>query len=176
MADMFDVLRASLWTGEDVALPDWQPVFNEMKQQAVAALPGAWLPGHLEAAAWVSYCRLQQGVWVRVMHAQDQLIKLLEAHGIPCVILKGAAAAMAYPHPTLRSMGDVDFLVKRRDFEKAAALLEENGYALSHDKDSASHHYGYTKDHISFELHRRVPLIAETDEKWMDIFERPQSN
>ena len=30
MTDMFDVLRASLWTDENVSLPDWQPVFNEM--------------------------------------------------------------------------------------------------------------------------------------------------
>ena len=28
---MFDILRASLFTGEDVSLPDWEPVFTEMK-------------------------------------------------------------------------------------------------------------------------------------------------
>ena len=78
---------------------------------------------------------------------------------------------MAYPRPTLRTMGDVDFLVKRSDFEKAAALLEENGYVLTHEKDFVSHHYGYAQNHISFELHRRIPLVAETDEKWMSRFE-----
>ena len=43
MTDMFDILRASLFTGEDVSLPDWEPVFTEMKQQTVAALPCMWL-------------------------------------------------------------------------------------------------------------------------------------
>jgi len=172
MADMFDVLRASLFTGEDLSLPDWRPIFEEMKQQAVAGLPGAWLPGHLDAAPWSAFCAIQQGQWVRLMHAQDQLLQLLEAHHIPCVILKGAAAAMAYPHPTLRAMGDVDFLVKRSDFEKASALLETNGYALTHEKDlTTSHHYGYAKNQIHFELHRRIPLVAESDEKWMAFFE-----
>lgn len=103
MADMFDVLRASLFTDEAVPLSDWQPVFEEMKQQTVAALPGVWLQTHLNAPAWMKYCLMQQAQWVRLMHAQDQLIRLLEKGGIPCVILKGAAAAMAYPHPTLRS-------------------------------------------------------------------------
>ena len=172
MADMFDILRASLFTDEEVSLSDWQTVFDEMKLQTVAALPGAWLPKHLNAEPWLMHCRQEQGRWVRVMHAQDQLLQLLEEHDIPSVILKGAAAAMAYPHPTLRSMGDIDFLVKRADFEKAAELLESNGYELSHEKDLVSHHYGYAKDNISFELHKRIPLIDEADEERMSFFER----
>ncbi len=172
MADMFDVLRASLFTDEDVPLSDWQPVYEEMKQQTVAALPGVWLQTHLNVPAWQKHCFLRQAEWARVMHAQDQLLQLLEANDIPCVILKGAAAAMAYPHPTLRSMGDVDFLVRRADFEKAAALLETNGYALTQEKDlKTSHHYGYEKNRIHFELHIRIPLVAESDEKWMAFFE-----
>lgn len=168
---MFDILRASLFTDEELSVQDWQSVFAEMKEQTVAALPGVWLQSHLDAAPWLSYCGLQQGQWVRVMYAQSRLLALLEAHHIPCVILKGAAAAMAYPHPTLRSMGDVDFLVKRADFEKAAALLEENGYVLEHEKNSASHHYEYGKDGIVFELHKRLPLVAESDAQRMAFFE-----
>ena len=172
MADMFDVLRASLFTDEDVPLSDWQLVYEEMKQQTVASLAGEWLQTHLNAPAWQKHCFLRQAEWARVMHAQDQLLQLLEANHIPCVILKGAAAAMAYPHPTLRSMGDVDFLVRRADFEKAAALLEANGYALTEGKDlKISHHYRYEKNRIRFELHRGIPIVAESDEKWMAFFE-----
>lgn len=169
---MCKLLRASLWKNENVSVPDWQAVFTEMKLQAVAALPGEWLKTHLPSAkAWLSYCGLQQGQWVRVMHGQDQLIQLLEAHNIPCVILKGAAAAMAYPHPTLRSMGDVDILVKRPDLDKAAALLEANGYELAHEKDAASHHYAYTKNGIRFELHKRFLIVSEADEELLSFFE-----
>ena len=170
-ADIFDILRASLFTGENLTVPDWKPLFSEMQAQAVAALPAKWLPTHLNAEPWLTYCTLQQGQWVRVMHAQDRLLQLMEEHGIPCVILKGSAAAMAYPYPTLRSMGDVDFLVKRCDMNRAAALLESSGYTLTHEKDADSHHYGYAKDHISFELHKRVPLISEFDEDRMAFFE-----
>ena len=172
MSDMFDVLRACLFTDEDVNLLDWQSVFNEMKQQTVAALPGIWLRSHLDAEPWLSYCTLQLAQWVRVMHAQDKLLQLLETNNIPCVILKGAAAAMAYPHPMLRTMGDVDILVKRSDFESTATLLESNGYVLTEERDSTSHHYAYAKDHISFELHKRIPIVSESDEKWMSLFEK----
>ena len=171
MADLFDVLRASLFTDEDVSLSDWEPVFEEMVLQTVAALPGEWLASHLDAEPWRLYCRMEQAEWTRVMHAQDGLLRLLEAHGIPCVILKGAAAAMAYPHPTLRSMGDVDCLVKRADFERTAALLEANGYAEKCDKELATQHYSYTRDGVTVELHRRTPLVAETDEERLALFE-----
>lgn len=169
---LFDILRACLFTGEDVDLPDWQPVFDEMKQQTVAGLPGDWLESHLNADPWMSYCRIQQGKWVRLMYAQDQLLQLLEANDIPCVILKGAAAAMAYPNPTLRLMGDIDFLVKRCDFEKTAALLEANGYSLGREKNPESHHYGYSKNRVTFELHRRLPVIVESDERRLTYFEQ----
>ncbi len=171
MTEMFDILRASLFEDGDPVLTDWMSVFEEMKKQTVAGLPGIWLQNHPEAAPWLSWCRIVQAKWVQVMHAEDQLLKLLEVHDIPCVILKGAAAAMAYPHPALRSMGDVDFLVKRSDLESAASLLEKNGYILSHDKDACGHHYGYEKNHISFELHWRIPMVVETDEKRMLLFE-----
>ena len=162
--DMLAILRASLFTDEDLSIPEWEPVFREMKAQTVASLPARWLPSHLEAPQWTRYCSIMQGQWVRVMHAQDQLLQLLEENRIPCVILKGAAAAMYYPHPSLRSMGDVDFLVKRTDVERAASLLEGNGYTLTHDKDTVSHHYGYTKDGVHFELHRRIPIVSESNE------------
>ena len=170
-ADMLGILRASLFTGEDLSVPEWEPVFEEMKAQTVAALPARWLPHHLEAPQWARYCTRVQGQWVRVMHAQDQLLRLLEEHHIPCVILKGAAAAMYYPHPTLRSMGDVDFLVKRSDVERAAALLEGDGYALTHEKGSVGHHYSYAKDGIHFELHGRIPIVSESNEKLIRLFE-----
>ena len=171
MTEMFDVLRASLFTDEALSISDWQPVFEEMKQQSIAALPGVWLKKHMKADPWLAYCNMNMGKWVQLMHAQDQLLRLLEAHEIPCAIIKGAAAAMAYPHPSLRSMGDVDLLVKRSDFERAAALLEENGYALC-EEDLVSYHNAYVRNHITFELHKRLPVILDGDEKRIALFEK----
>lgn len=172
---MIDILRAALFTNTPVSIPDWEPVFEEMKLQTVAALPYHVLPA--DAVQWRSYCLKKQGQFVRVMYAQDQLIGLLEGSHIPCVILKGAAAAMYYPYPNLRTMGDMDFLVKRGDLKKASALLEKNGYALVNSNEGEyHHHFIYTKDQISFELHWRLGVVSEHDEKRLVFFEEGIDN
>ena len=177
---VLSLIQASLFPRSSAAeetIPLDTSVFTEMKVQAIAALPQDYLKNHPIADPdlrknWTQYIGLLQAQWVRVMHGQKQLLDLLEANGIPCVILKGAAAGMAYPHPSLRSMGDVDFLVHFADREKAAELLEANGYTLAHEKDLTKHHFGYSKNGVEFELHWRIPLVSETDEKWMSVFER----
>lgn len=167
---MFEILSAALFTDRPVSVPDWEPAFEEMKLQTVAALPYHILPD--DATQWRNYCMREMAQCIRVMHAQDQLLRLLEGNGIPCVILKGSAAAMYYPHPYLRTMGDVDFLVKRKDLEKAAALLETNGYLLARDKEEEKpYHYKYLKEQIFFELHWRIGIISEHDEKRIAFFE-----
>ncbi len=173
---VFELLKASLFTDESVDCNDWDDAFAEMKAQSVAALAGDWLKKNPVSSEWSSYCAMQQAQWIRVMHGQSQMLELLEENDISCVILKGAAAAVYYPNPSLRTMGDVDFLVKRSDFERTAALLEENGYTLSHEKNPDMHHYGYQKDRISFELHKRLAVIRESDEKLISLFEQGIEN
>ena len=173
MTELFDLLQASLFTNAPVTIPNWQATFDEMKDQAVAALPSEWLKTNLPSAkSWRKYCSIQQGNWVKVMYAQRQLVQFLEKNSIPSVIIKGAAAAQYYPHPTLRTMGDVDVLVKRADLDRAASILEANGYKLTADKDHVGHHYNYSKDNISIELHKRLPVIDDENEELLTLFEK----
>ena len=171
---LFQILKASLFTNEDVEAEDPESVFKEMKKQSVATIPWNWLREHRvpRSEAWDTFCITQQTNWIKVMYWQDQALKLFEKNSIPCVIIKGAAAAMAYPYPTLRSMGDVDILVKRSDFLRAASVMEENGFCLTHDKDHAEHHYSYSKSKIVFELHRRLSVLSDSDEGMLSYFEK----
>ena len=171
---IFDILKASLFSDTPLSIQNYEPLFEEMKLQTVAALPYYILPG--DVPQWHTFCMKQVKRAIQVLHAQDELLMLLEANSISCVILKGAAAAMAYPHPMLRTMGDVDFLVKRGDLERAEKLLEENGYLLVQEKNREKHHFAYSKDKIIFELHWRIPLISESDEKRMAFFEEGIGN
>lgn len=175
---MFELLKASLFQG-DIAVPEnWNDIFKEMKIQAVAGLSAVWLKKHseIDMHEWVTYYMMLQAQWLRVMHGQNMLLQLLEENGIPCIILKGAAAAMYYPHPRLRTMGDVDILVKRTDFYKAVELIENNGYKLAHEKQADAYHYNYEKQGISFELHRRLPILQESDEDLISLFENGIDN
>ena len=171
---LFQILKASLFTNEDVEAEDPESVFKEMKKQSVATIPWNWLREHRvpRSEAWDTFCITQQANWIKVMYWQDQALKLFEKNSIPCVIIKGAAAAMAYPYPILRSMGDVDILVKRSDFLRAASVMEENGFCLTHDKDHAEHHYSYSKSKIVFELHRRLSVLSDSDEGILSYFEK----
>ena len=127
-------------------------------------------------ADWNNRCLLQLRHWVQAMHGQQKLLQLLDENHIDCVILKGSAAALSYPQPTLRVMGDVDFLVRKADYEKTADLLEKTGYQLAHEKNAKSHHYEYLKDGISYELHKRMGNVRESDNELNALFDSGITN
>ena len=180
----FSLLRCSLFPGQENTFftgIEWSEIFEEMKAQAVAALPMKWLlsyplPDKVLNENWLFLCFRQQAFWTKMMVEQSRMLDLLDKQNIPCVIIKGTAAGMAYPNPYLRASGDVDFLVKRCDYERAAGILEENGFVLAHKKDPCKHHYAYSKNGIFFELHRRLAIITESDEKLLSVFEKGIAN
>ena len=132
---------------------NWDEVVKEAKAQTVLGIISPVIPVHDES--------VEQGkaTYMRILYEQDKLIKLFDEHNIPCVILKGSAAAIYYPKPYLRAMGDVDILVPRYIFNKAAKLMEENGYIYTFGKEEGgklvknSRHFEYVKNGINFELH-----------------------
>ncbi len=71
--------------------------------------------------------------------------------GIPYTVLKGAASAYYYPEPMLRTMGDVDFLVKKEDVERATELLIQNGFTPWEEEHIC--HIVFRKDSIHLEMH-----------------------
>ena len=152
---LLELLKASLYGVEPIFLDhvNWDAVLEEAREQTVAALAAKAVPRAV-ASAWQESVLQNQANFVRVLHGQSQLVNLFEQAGIPLVILKGAAAAVYYPEPFRRAMGDVDFLVPQERFEEAAALMEKNGYVLSHPATSENpRHLGYTKNGVMFELH-----------------------
>lgn len=148
-------IRAALF-GTKPSYPadtDWDEVVKEAKAQAVLGIISPVIPVHDES--------VEQGKanYMRILYEQDQLIKLFDEHNIPCVILKGTAAAIYYPKPYLRAMGDVDILVPRNKFYEAVEIMESNCYIYTHGKidgvynQKESRHIGYSKNGIEFELH-----------------------
>ena len=125
---------------------------------------------------WTVMVYSQVAEWTKLMEAQTKLIKLLQTNDIPVAIIKGSAAAMNYPKPDYRSMGDVDFFVRAQDFNKTYVLLRENGYDFAADaskgqmhlEDEKYHHVELKKNGVTFELHRRMSDTVqgkETDAK-----------
>lgn len=160
---LLELLKASLF-GIEPEFPedaDWDAVLAEAKAQTVVALAAKTVPKEV-ASEWQRSALQNQANFVRVLHGQTQLVNLLEQEGIPLVILKGTAAAVYYPEPFRRSMGDVDFLVPQDRFEEAMNLMIANGYR---EIGNGPRHTEFVKDGIEYELHRRYsPLGMDVEE------------
>ncbi|MCR5060093.1 MAG: nucleotidyltransferase family protein [Saccharofermentans sp.] len=159
---LIDLLKKSLWGTE---LPDyttlvepvdWTAVFTEAKNQSVASLAYPAIPDDVPQDLrdkWESYSDKLRVRYHHVLAAQDELLDLLSRNNIPAVILKGAAAAVYYPSPSRRSMGDIDLLVPQDLYDKAEELLKTSGYIMVHDRSENPRHSMFAKGGINFELH-----------------------
>lgn len=150
---LLELIKASLF-GTEPDFPeqvDWNRVYELAKQQTVIALTEPAVPAAYKGMWMKGACR-NKAYYIRLLYEQDNLVKLFESAGIPLVILKGTAAAMYYPVPSRRTMGDVDFLVPQERFDDAQSLMEESGYTFVHE---SYRHREYVKNGVPFELHRR---------------------
>ena len=67
--------------------------------------------------------------WLRLRFELQNLVQEFTQHDVEFVILKGAVLAfMAYPDSSLRSVSDVDLLVRQESLAQALELLENAGF------------------------------------------------
>ena len=162
---LLELIKAALFgvepkISDDV---DWDAVLKEAEEQTVTALVAPAVPTNV-VGSWRAVTARTEARFLRVLHDQTQLVGLLEEAGIPLVILKGTAAAMYYPAPYHRMMGDVDLLVPQERFEEAAQLMEENGYKPFRDlKEQLNmpvkhRHIEFGRDGLEYELHHHFSM------------------
>ena len=106
--EILNLIKQSLWH-QGVAFVD-EDVYKEAKAHSLIALPAAILsqldmPEELRQT-WKMEIYQQIANNINYRHFQLQLPVT-----VPYVILKGTAAAVYYPNPSQRTMGDVDFIV-----------------------------------------------------------------
>lgn len=163
---LLQMIGAALFGGKTPTVTDnlILPLVSESKAQAVFPLLFSVLDGQLQVKLTPEQYAEQNEDFFRYAIAGTQnfaehseLHELMTAHGIPYVVMKGFASAMYYPEPSLRAMGDVDFLVRPEDLEKAKNAVEEAGFIVDHGDEEDSIHIAYHRDPMSiWELHRSV--------------------
>ena len=62
-------------------------------------------------------------VMQRFENAVGRFARLMKEHNIAYVVFKGLAVARHYPEPFVRTMGDVDFYVPKRCFDRAVEVI-----------------------------------------------------
>ena len=140
------------------------PLVSESKAQAVFPLLFSVLDSQFqEKLKAEQYAQLSEEFFhyaiagTQNFAEHTELHELMTEHAIPYAVMKGFASSMYYPEPALRSVGDVDFLVKPEDLEKTRELLESIGFSVDHGEEESSKHIAFTRPPMSvWEMHRTV--------------------
>jgi len=181
---LLQVIGAALFGKKLPTVADNQilPLVNESKAQAVFPLLLSGLDNQLQEKFTPEQYAEQNEEFFRYAIAGTQnfaehseLHELMTVNETPYVAMKGFASAMYYPEPSLRSTGDVDFIVRPDDLEKAGNLLESVGFAIDHGEDEKSKHIAYIRPPMSiWELHRSVNGVpsGEVGEKIQQEMDR----
>ncbi len=149
MEKMFELIRASLWgTGMTDAVG--QEVFDEMQKHKIALLPASILsrlsmPDDLRRE-WKKQI-IKSLLYLEEYKAAQETIPI----SVPYLILKGTTAAQYYPYPEYRTMGDIDIITARDDFEQAYHDMLDNGYC---EIKKLNREIALAKNGIVVELHQ----------------------
>lgn len=164
--DFFILLRAGLWQRVEEPLsesPDWGYILRLSEEQAVVGIIGDGL-----SLIRKEYPEIDRGfdleIYCSFIIRSTEIVKsnvkynelmcklsdMLWSQDIRTLVVKGQNCGLNYPKPSLRACGDIDFLLRQEDFEKAKALLAAKGIV---GKDTYNYHWESTVDDIPVELH-----------------------
>ena len=141
---------------------DWRTLWLEAYMQGVSAVAfsGINISNCPEASRIAIKNKLKEVVTANatVNREHARLHGILKNAEIPYVFLKGSASAFYYNQPLLRTMGDVDFLVREEDVFRTEAALIENGYVPT--EKTHGHHKVY-EGKCRLELHTAPAGVPE---------------
>ncbi len=138
---LLKLLRCALFGKEepiDNPQIQWCDVFAEAKAQAVTALAlegAVLLHAPISEQVMESWrCAALQSIiaYEHLAASQDHLVRSLNDAAVS--ILKGMSVARYYPRPELRTMGDIDFLVSKGQYE----VVVDRMFAAGYKEDSCS--------------------------------------
>lgn len=87
------------------------------------------------------------------MTMAKQLCAVFQEHAIDHMPLKGSVLKPLYPSEEMRSMGDVDVLVRMEQYDQIRRLMLSFGFQEGVQSD---HEYIWDKDGVHIELHKRL--------------------
>lgn len=126
-----------------------QPIVYEMvkkKQQLFQQYPGIWeeLRKKYHAAIFASVCQDE---------AMREIIEEFHNRNIPLVSFKGYCLKQFYPVKELRTMGDLDFLVRKEDVQRAGECLRELGFQ---ETPHGALVWNYERNVVHLEMHNQI--------------------
>ena len=98
------------------------------------------------------------------------LANFMHSNDIGFFVFKGQTVASYYPTPEIRTSGDVDFYVFKKDWCRAKSLLEKE---VTITDDHSGQHLEFTKDGVPFEMHYHTAVFASGSKQryWDELIE-----
>lgn len=102
--------------------------------------------------------------------AVANLAKLMQSNDIGFFVFKGQTIASYYQFPEMRTSGDVDFYVYKKDWERARLLFEQKNH-LSDEQDGQA--WSFVMDRVPCEMHFRTVVFASKSKQhyWDELIE-----
>lgn len=164
---LLEIISAALFRTPVTVEADSNELLQEAMMQAVQPLVYSVIKSKLKEEERVTWKKMWNHCFkksLRIEYEHIEVNELMSQHQIPYVIVKGYASGFYYPEASLRSYGDVDFLVYNKDMEKAGKLLESYGFEKAVQDDGKSIHIAYHRAPNSvWELHRSLNGIPSGD-------------
>ena len=162
------LLRCELW-GEplacEVAAEDIDGILAMAEEQGVGGLvANAILANDLPIGALktVDVCtvtRLHELKSREMNRKVARFAGFLNRRNLKFVVMKGQTMAALYPHPLMRSCGDIDFYCPKDSYKKTQKAIEERlGVAMVHDLSEI--HDNFEVKEVSFEMHSHLTSLG----------------
>ena len=167
------LLRCELW-GEPLACKvtadDIDGILAMAEEQGVSglvanAIIGSNLPIGEEKT--VDVCTVQR---LHELKCRDmdkmvgRFAGFLNRRELKYVVMKGQMMAALYPHPQMRSCGDIDFFCPKESFGEVQKVIEERlGVEMQHNEKEK--HDTFKLEDIHFEMHRYLTGLSSSKHK-----------
>lgn len=176
-----ELLRAGLWgRPADPTLfqegVDWKDILRIAHQQTTSILVAdgiATLPAELSPSKSQIFKLAIKRTDNTLMHKLlnttiNQIVEVLDAEGIPSVLLKGQGISQNYLSPESRMCGDIDLYVGKENFLKAYEILGKiEGIQMPETSECTSHILAKLGE-VVIELHHKTCLLygKKTNTSW----------
>lgn len=138
-------------------MPDaggWWRIFRLMQQNHVAALTADTMaalavPREVKIP-WLAECDKAVRRYRYQLAVQQEIVDILQAHGVETMVLKGTHTAQYYPVPERREFGDLDLYFYKQHREADAVAREVLKVELSNE---SHHHSKYDYRGVTVESH-----------------------
>ena len=89
----------------------------------------------------------------RQIKVAQEIYAIFETNKIDYMPLKGSVLKLLYPLEEMRSMGDIDVLVRQEQYDQIHQLMLSFGFQ---EGVQSGHEYIWDKDGVHIELHKRL--------------------